>query len=91
MATERKKAAPTITPEQALALAGGAGLGRPPGPTRVVILGGGFAGVYAAKYLTALLGGRTDVQVELLSEENCFVFQPLLPRWRPAASRLPTS
>jgi NADH dehydrogenase len=48
-------------------------------PTRVVILGGGFAGVYTAKYLTEQLGRRADVQVELLSEENYFVFQPLLP------------
>ena len=48
-------------------------------PTRIVILGGGFAGVYTAKYLTQLLGGRQDVEVELLSEENYFVFQPLLP------------
>jgi hypothetical protein len=45
---------------------------------RVVIVGGGFAGVYTAKYLTDLLGRRTDVHVELLSEENYFVFQPLL-------------
>ncbi|MEO8180515.1 MAG: FAD-dependent oxidoreductase, partial [Deltaproteobacteria bacterium] len=48
-------------------------------PIRIVILGGGFAGVYAAKYLTQLLGRRPDVEVELLSEENYFVFQPLLP------------
>jgi NADH dehydrogenase len=48
-------------------------------PTRIVILGGGFAGVYTAKYLTQLLGRRQDVEVELLSEENYFVFQPLLP------------
>src|SRR5882757_9729222 len=46
---------------------------------RVVILGGGFAGVYTAKYLTRMLGSRQDVHVELLSEENYFVFQPLLP------------
>jgi NADH dehydrogenase len=46
---------------------------------RVVVLGGGFAGVYTAKYLTRMLGGRRDVHVELLSEENYFVFQPLLP------------
>src|SRR4051812_35591789 len=47
--------------------------------TRIVILGGGFAGVYTAKHLTELLGRRTDIEVELLSEENYFVFQPLLP------------
>jgi NADH dehydrogenase len=46
---------------------------------RVVILGGGFAGVYTARYLMRLLGRRRDVHVELLSEENYFVFQPLLP------------
>ncbi len=46
---------------------------------RVVVLGGGFAGVYTAKYLTRMLGSRRDVHVELLSEENYFVFQPLLP------------
>jgi NADH dehydrogenase len=46
---------------------------------RVVVLGGGFAGVYTAKYLTEMLGRRRDVHVELLSEENYFVFQPLLP------------
>jgi NADH dehydrogenase len=46
---------------------------------RVVILGGGFAGVYTARYLTRGVGKRRDVEVELLSEENYFVFQPLLP------------
>ena len=46
---------------------------------RVVVLGGGFAGVYTARHLSELLGSRTDVHVELLSEENYFVFQPLLP------------
>jgi NADH:ubiquinone reductase (H+-translocating) len=46
---------------------------------RVVVLGGGFAGVYTARYLTQMLGRRRDVHVELLSEENYFVFQPLLP------------
>jgi NADH:ubiquinone reductase (H+-translocating) len=51
-------------------------------PTRVVILGGGFAGVYTAKHLTERLGRQRaagEVEVELLSEENYFVFQPLLP------------
>lgn len=46
---------------------------------RVVVLGGGFAGVYTAKHLGRLLGRRPDVEVELLGEENYFVFQPLLP------------
>lgn len=48
-------------------------------PRRVVVLGGGFAGVSTARYLTRMAAGRTDIRVELLSEENYFVFQPLLP------------
>src|SRR5688500_3676006 len=48
-------------------------------PTRGVMLGGGFAGVHTAKHLTQRLRRRRDVEVELLSEENYFVFQPLLP------------
>ncbi|MEP7121633.1 MAG: FAD-dependent oxidoreductase [Byssovorax sp.] len=82
MAESKKSAfAATINPLQALALADARrGAGRAPGaPTRVVILGGGFAGVYTAKHLTEMLGRRKDVEVELLSEENYFVFQPLLP------------
>ena len=46
---------------------------------RVVVLGGGFGGVYTAKHLTESLGSREDVEVELLSDKNYFVFQPLLP------------
>ncbi len=48
-------------------------------PTRIVILGGGFAGVHTARRLSEKVRGRADVEVELLSEENYFVFQPLLP------------
>jgi NADH dehydrogenase len=71
----------TLGPRQAIALANAkAGRLRGSGaPKRVVILGGGFAGVYTAKNLRRLLGRRRDVEVELLSEENYFVFQPLLP------------
>jgi len=48
---------------------------------RVVILGGGFAGVYAAKYLCQQLrrSGRSDVEVALVNRENYLVFQPFLP------------
>lgn len=46
---------------------------------RVVILGGGFAGVATACALTRKLRSRSDVHVEVLSAENYFVFQPLLP------------
>ncbi len=50
-----------------------------PRPTRVVILGGGFAGVATACKLTRIAKGRHDIEVEVLSSENYFVFQPLLP------------
>jgi NADH dehydrogenase len=53
----------------------GTGLGRP----RIVILGGGFAGVYTALALEKALGGRDDFEVVLVNRENYFVFQPLLP------------
>ena len=43
---------------------------------RIVILGGGFGGVFAAKQLRRRAG--SDVQIELISQNNFFVFQPLL-------------
>ena len=46
---------------------------------RVVILGGGFAGVYAAMELESLLGRRDDFEITLVNKENYFVFQPMLP------------
>ena len=43
---------------------------------RVVILGGGFGGVYTAKYLQRWLS--TDWKIILLSQQNHTVFTPLL-------------
>lgn len=45
---------------------------------RIIILGGGFAGVYAAMYLERRLRYRPDIEVVLVSKENYFVFQPML-------------
>ena len=47
---------------------------------RVVILGGGFAGVSTAQELVKRLrrARRKDVEVVLLNRDNYFVFQPLL-------------
>ncbi len=45
---------------------------------RILIIGGGFAGVYAARQLVRRLNSG-DFEVELFSERNYFVFQPLLP------------
>jgi NADH dehydrogenase len=47
------------------------------GKPRIVILGGGFAGVYTAAALEAL--GKEDYEIVLVCKENHFVFQPLLP------------
>ncbi|HKQ05444.1 MAG TPA: FAD-dependent oxidoreductase [Blastocatellia bacterium] len=46
---------------------------------RIVILGGGFAGVYTATYLEKALGRRDDYEITLINKENYFVFQPMLP------------
>ncbi|MGH7787907.1 MAG: NAD(P)/FAD-dependent oxidoreductase, partial [Candidatus Binatia bacterium] len=47
-------------------------------PTRIVVLGGGFAGVYAVMQLERLLGRRRDVQITLVNRDNFFVFTPML-------------
>lgn len=46
---------------------------------RIVILGGGFGGVYAAMKLESLLGRRDDFEIVLVNRDNYFVFQPMLP------------
>src|SRR6478609_95027 len=48
-------------------------------PTRIVILGGGFAGATTARELERQLKGRDDVEITLLDSENFFTFTPLLP------------
>jgi NADH dehydrogenase len=45
---------------------------------RIVILGGGFGGVYVAKYLEKALGRKDDFEIVLINKENYFVFQPML-------------
>src|SRR6476620_3993625 len=51
---------------------------RSPRPTRVLILGGGFGGAYAARRLGRTLGKRSDVEVVLISRENYLLFTPML-------------
>ena len=48
---------------------------------RILILGGGFAGVYTAMYLEKAMfwGERDQYEISLVSLENYMVFQPLLP------------
>ena len=52
---------------------------QPPWPHRVLILGGGFAGVLTAQALERRLGRRTDVEIWLCSRDNFMLFTPLLP------------
>ena len=47
-------------------------------PKKIVIVGGGFGGVYTARYLEKLLPA-TEARISLINRENYFVFQPLLP------------
>ncbi|MCH7750487.1 MAG: FAD-dependent oxidoreductase, partial [Acidobacteria bacterium] len=46
---------------------------------RILILGGGFGGVYAAMRLERRLRRRDDVELSLVSRDNYLVFQPLIP------------
>src|SRR5712672_4212457 len=46
--------------------------------TRIVIAGGGFAGLYAAMHFDKRLARRADVEVTLISRENFFLFTPML-------------
>src|SRR5213594_4385496 len=46
---------------------------------RVLIVGGGFGGVYTAMALERLLRNDPSVEVGLISKENYLVFQPMLP------------
>ena len=46
--------------------------------TRIVIAGGGFAGLYAAKQLDETIAQRSDVEVTLISRENFILFTPML-------------
>ncbi len=48
---------------------------------KILIIGGGFGGVFTAKRLLKILpkSSQGEIQIELISQHNYFVFQPLLP------------
>src|SRR5271157_6375693 len=46
--------------------------------TRILILGGGFGGVYTARHLEKLLKRRSNVEIVLVSRDNFLVMTPLL-------------
>ncbi len=45
---------------------------------RVLILGGGFGGVYAAMELHKTLATRENVEVTMVAQQNFFLFTPML-------------
>ncbi|MEE8289309.1 MAG: FAD-dependent oxidoreductase, partial [Nitrosomonadaceae bacterium] len=45
----------------------------------IVILGGGFGGVYAAMHLEKIFARDDDVEIILISEQNYLLFTPMLP------------
>src|SRR5512147_211745 len=46
--------------------------------TEIVILGGGFAGLYAALELEKTLARDPQVEITLINRENFFLFTPML-------------
>ena len=49
-----------------------------PSKSRIVIVGGGFGGVYTARHLEKLCRRRPDVEIVLVSRDNFLVMTPLL-------------
>src|ERR1700681_512879 len=49
-----------------------------PNQTRVLILGGGFGGLYAALHLDRTIARDQDIEVTLVSRENFVLFTPML-------------
>jgi NADH:quinone reductase (non-electrogenic) len=50
-----------------------------PNQTRVLILGGGFGGLYAALHFDKTIARDRDIEVTLVSRENFLLFTPMLP------------
>jgi len=48
--------------------------------TRVIVVGGGFAGLEAMRVLERRLGRRPEVELTLVSDRNYLLFTPLLPQ-----------
>jgi NADH dehydrogenase len=46
---------------------------------RILILGGGFGGIYAALRFERMMARRPDLEVTLVTRENYFLFTPMLP------------
>ena len=46
--------------------------------TQILVLGGGFAGVYAVRRLEKLFAGRSDARISVVSRDNFLLMTPLL-------------
>ena len=73
-------ASPEIAPSAPAIRAGGRALARPSTSLapRIVVLGGGFGGVTAALELAKRCAGLLPVHITLLSNQNFFLFTPML-------------
>jgi len=73
-------ASPEIAPSAPATRAGGRALARPSTSLapRIVVLGGGFAGVTTALELAKRCAGLLPVHITLLSNQNFFLFTPML-------------
>ena len=47
---------------------------------RILVLGGGFAGIECVRKLESYFGHDDSVQITLVSEDNFFLFTPMLPQ-----------
>ena len=47
--------------------------------TKVLILGGGFSGVGVAQQLEKFMSKKNDLEIAMVSDNNYFMFQPMLP------------
>ena len=45
----------------------------------MVVVGGGFAGLYTAQTLDRALGYHSDLELTVIDRRNYFLFPPLLP------------
>lgn len=45
---------------------------------RILVVGGGFGGVHAARHLEQMLGSDRDIEITLVSRDNFFLFTPML-------------
>ena len=47
---------------------------------KILVLGGGFAGVECVRKLESYFPNENDVQISMVSEDNFFLFTPMLPQ-----------